>query len=139
MKNPSRGRTLIASFALISIAVAVNKAAETGYCIIPDDPVLCGVLQEGWDPQVPHTQVICSFGGVSITFHNGLWVEAATIYRPTTKADGPSGSMTPMPGPVQTSMSYVYSVSDCVQSVEPAVIYWTGCRGSIPDDQKPCP
>lgn len=106
-----------------------------GYCVIPSAPLLCGHI----GGRLPgRTSVFCDFGGVRTEFYNGVYEDPVDIYTPMVRSDGDTGAMGEKLGPLQTSGSHIYSVEDCIQSVQPAIVLWVGCSGWVPNDD-PCP
>lgn len=107
-------------------------AAVAGYCVAATAPQDCGSAG-GWHPG--RTSVQCPMGeGVYATFYNGVLDDPVTIYRPTTSWTEEYGVWKDKPGPLQTSGSHIYSVSNCVQIIEDTTIFWVGCCGYVPDD-----
>jgi hypothetical protein len=78
-------------------------------------------------------------GGVSITFYNGVLDDPVDIYAPWTTWLAEEGVWKDKRGPQQTSGSHIYSVKDCVQTIEDVSITWF-CNGWVPDeDSGVCP
>ena len=107
-------------------------AAVAGYCVAAVDPIYCDSAG-GWHEG--RTSVQCDMGGgVYVTFYNGVYDDPVDIYTPMTTMLAEEGVMNDKRGPVQTSGSHIYSVSNCVQIIEDTTIVWGGCRGYVPDD-----
>jgi hypothetical protein len=113
-------------------------AAVAGYCVAAAAPEYCGSVG-GWRPG--RTSVFCDLGGgVLVEFYNGVKDDPVTIYRPTVTYTADSGYWNDKVGPLQTSGSHIYSVANCVQTIEDVPIVWVGCSGRVPDeDSGDCP
>ena len=106
-------------------------AAVAGYCVDAVTPTVCH-SQGGWEPG--RTSVQCSFGGVPITFYNGILEDYVTIYTPKVTYQADYGVNEAKVGPIQTSLGHVYSVTNCVQTITDITWYWYGCCNYVPDD-----
>lgn len=123
------GRVAYVAGAFLSVGVI---AAVAGYCVAEDEPEYCGSAG-GWRPG--RTSVTCDMGGgVSMTLYNGVLDDPVDIYTPVTTWLADEGVNGDKRGPLQTSGSHIYSVTNCVQIIQDTTIFWVGCDGKVPDD-----